>query len=203
MTAAAGLDDVLLAMGANYGDLDNDGWLDVYVGTGLPRMNTLVPNRMYRNASDGSFQDVTTSGGFGHLQKGHGIAFGDIDNDGDQDVYAVMGGAFEGDTFPNALFLNPGHGRRWITLRLNGSDSNRAAVGARIRVEVDTPSGSRTIHALGGTGGSFGSSSLQQEIGLGDATAIRSLEITWPTSPPRVQILRDPPLDRILTVCEE
>jgi len=171
-----------LAMGANYGDLDNDGWPDYYIGNGAPNPRMLLPNRMFRNAGDGTFQDVTTSGGFGHAQKGHGIAFGDIDNDGDQDIYAVMGGAYSGDVFANALFTNPGHGNHWITLRLIGTTSNRAGIGARIRVTVEGPEGERTIHALAGTGGSFGSSSLQQEIGLGLAERIARIEITWPAS---------------------
>jgi tetratricopeptide (TPR) repeat protein len=175
-----GLDDVLLAMGANFGDLDNDGRLDIYVGTGLPRMNTLVPNRMYRNAGE-TFQDVTTSGGFGHLQKGHGIAFGDIDADGDQDIYAVMGGAFSGDRFANALFINPGHGNHWLTLRLRGTKSHRSAIGARVRVLVEESSGERrSIYSTVGSGGSFGSSSLQQEIGLGSATRVLAVDIDWP-----------------------
>src|SRR5204862_289197 len=72
------LDRAILVMGANFGDLDNDGWLDVYLGTGDPAYEALLPNRMFRNNEGKSFQDVTTSGGFGHLQKGHGIAFGDV-----------------------------------------------------------------------------------------------------------------------------
>ena len=87
---------------------------------------------MFRNRNGELFQDVTTSGWFGHLQKGHGVSFGDLDNDGDQDLHVTMGGFFSGDVFPNAMFLNPGHGNRWITLRLEGTRSNRAAIGARI-----------------------------------------------------------------------
>jgi hypothetical protein len=134
---------------------------------------------MFRNDRGRRFQDVTTSGGFGHLQKGHAVAFGDIDNDGDQDVFEEMGGAYAGDVSQNALYENPGHGSRWITLDLVGRQSNRFGVGSRIRVSVDTPSGPRDIHAITGNGGSFGSNSLRQEIGLGDATAIRSVEILW------------------------
>src|SRR5256885_13865094 len=100
---------ILHAMGSNYGDLDNDGWLDFYVGTGDPNLGTLVPNRMFRNASGRIFQEVTTSGGFGHLQKGHGVSFADFDNDGYQDIHEVMGGVFEADNFRNVLYENPGH----------------------------------------------------------------------------------------------
>lgn len=180
VTVAAGLDHALMSMGANFGDLDNDGFLDLYLGTGAPDYRALVPNRMFRNNAGTSFQDITTSGGFGHLQKGHAISFADIDNDGDQDVYAVMGGAYSGDIFQNALFVNPGHGNSWITLRLEGTRSNRSAIGARLRLEIETPDGPRQIHRVVSSGGSFGASSLQQEIGLGNATAIRVLEIRWP-----------------------
>ena len=131
------LDRAILVMGANFGDLDNDGWLDVYLGTGDPAYEALLPNRMFRNNEGKSFQDVTTSAGLGHLQKGHGIAFADVDNDGDEDVFEVMGGALPGDAYPSALFENPGHpGNHWITLELEGVQTNRAAFGARICVLV-------------------------------------------------------------------
>ena len=185
VTVKMGLDQPLLGMGANFGDLDNDGWLDFYIGTGAPDYRALVPNRMYRNSGSRnsgsrSFQDVTTSGGFGHLQKGHGVAFADIDGDGDQDVFAVMGGAFSGDVYPNVLFENPGHGRSWVVLRLVGTTSNRSAIGARIRLTVATPSGPRDIYATVTSGGSFGASPLARHIGLGDATEILQAEIRWP-----------------------
>ena len=182
ITDKAGVDKVILAMAANFGDLDNDGWSDFYVGNGHPQLKALLPNLMLRNAAGRFFQDVTSVGGFGHLQKGHGISFGDIDNDGDQDIYQVMGGAYEGDVYQNVLFENPGNGNHWLTLKLEGTTSNRSAIGARIKVQVLDDGRIRPIYATVGTGGSFGSSSLQEEIGLGRAAQIQVVEITWPAT---------------------
>ncbi len=178
----ARLDQVLLTMAANFGDLDNDDWLDCFFGTGQPDFRALLPNRMLRNAAGEFFQDVTTSGGFGNIQKGHAMAFGDLDNDGDQDIYQVLGGALPGDAYTNSLFENPGHGNHWLTLKLDGVRSNRAAIGVRIRVRLETEAGVRDLYRTVGTGGSFGGNSLQEEIGLGKASAIREVEITWPAS---------------------
>jgi hypothetical protein len=196
-----GLGQPSLPMGANFGDIDNDGYLDVYLGTGLPVYQALMPNLMYRNVGGERFEDVSFSWGFAHLQKGHGVAFGDIDNDGDQDVYIVMGGGLQGDVFRNALFLNPGNSNHWITLLLEGVKSNRAGIGARIKVTLETDVGSRDIYAVVSTGGSFGSSSLQQEIGLGQARAVRAIEVTWPASG-IVQVFRDVGMDQFLKIRE-
>jgi hypothetical protein len=201
VTKGVGLYKVLLTMGCNFGDLDNDGFLDFYAGTGEPTLFSLMPNRMFRNAAGEYFQDVSTSGGFGHLQKGHAISFGDLDNDGDQDIYAVMGGALSGDAFTNVCFENPGHGNHWITLKLEGVRSNRAAIGARIKVTVTTPDGDRDIYATVTTGGSFGASSLQQEIGLGQATSILAIEITWPVTG-KTQRFPNITMDQILKIRE-
>jgi hypothetical protein len=167
-------------MGANYGDLDNDGWLDIYLGTGEPGYETVMPNVMLRNDRGMRFQDVTFAGGFGHLQKGHGVAFGDVDQDGDQDLFHQLGGFFPGDAFANALFENPGSGNHWVTLRLVGRKANSFGVGARIEVRVVEGGRPRTIHVLAGSGGSFGGSSLQQEIGLGGAERVEELIVRWP-----------------------
>jgi ASPIC/UnbV protein/VCBS repeat protein len=176
-----GLDRLMYTMGSNFGDLDNDGFLDLYVGTGEPDFRALMPSRMFRNVAGERFDEVTATGGFGFLFKGHGVSFGDLDNDGDQDVYVVFGGAMEGDVSPNVLLENPGHGTRWITLRLVGTSSNRSAIGARLVVTTQTPSGAARFVRTVGSGGSFGASSLQQEIGLGTASAIRSVEVRWPS----------------------
>jgi hypothetical protein len=176
------VDKMLLTMGANFGDLDNDGWLDFYVGTGNPDLSVLIPNRMFRNDGGRRFQDVTTAGGFGQLQKGHAVAFGDINNTGTQDIYSVVGGAVETDHAHNQLFMNPGHGNNWLKLRLEGVRTNRAAIGARIKVVVQGEEGERAIHRTVGSGGSFGSTTLRQEIGVGRATAVKRVEVFWPVS---------------------
>ena len=182
VTRAAGLYRVVPAMGLNFGDLDNDGWLDVYLGTGNPDLGTLIPKRMFRNADGRVFQDVTTAGNFGHLQKGHAIAFGDLDNDGDQDVFEEMGGAFLADKAYSALYLNPGGGNHWLRLELEGVRSNRGAFGARIKVELKTPNGMRHLYRTVGSGGSFGCSPRRAEIGLKDAESIASVEVFWPAT---------------------
>ena len=131
-----GLTRLHLAMGSNFGDLDNDGWLDFYLGTGYPDYEALMPNVMYRNDGGKRFQDVTWNGGFGHLQKGHAVAFADFDQDGDQDVFEQMGGAYAGDRASNVYYRNPGFGGHWIALQLAGTRSNRSAIGARIRIDI-------------------------------------------------------------------
>ncbi|MDE2814081.1 MAG: CRTAC1 family protein, partial [Gemmatimonadota bacterium] len=182
ITVQVGMDGIILAMGANYGDIDNDGLLDCYIGTGNPDLRSLLPNRMMRNVGGQRFAEATFSGGFGHIQKGHGISFADLDNDGDQDIYIVLGGAYDGDFYQNVLFENPGHGHRWLTLRLEGVQSNRDALGARIQARIRAKDIVRDIYATVGSGGSFGSSSLQQEIGLGRADTLLFVEVTWPTT---------------------
>ena len=183
VTGEVNLQKVLYTMGSNYGDLDNDGYPDFYVGTGDPDFRALMPSRMFRNNAGKSFQEVTTSGGFGNIQKGHGVSFADLDHDGDQDIFMVMGGALEGDTYLNLLFENPGNDNHWLTLDLEGKSSNKSAIGARIKIVVESNNGGqREIHKVVSTGGSFGSSSLQQEIGLGDAHSIQSVTITWPVT---------------------
>lgn len=197
-----GLTRISLPMGANFGDLDNDGWLDFYLGTGYPFYEALMPNVMYRNRAGLDFTDVTTAGGFGHLQKGHGVAFADLDHDGDQDVFEQVGGAYPGDAFGNALFENPGFGRHWIKVRLRGVRSNRSAIGARIRVDVEGSGVRRSIFRTVGSGGSFGANPLRQEIGVGTSDRIVELEIYWPATDTR-QVFRDLPVDRHYEVTED
>ena len=202
---AVGLDRVGYIMGANYGDLNNDGYLDVYLGTGGPDPRTIIPNRMFLNRAGKRFEDVTFAGGFGLFEKGHAIAFADLDRDGDQDIYTVMGGSVEGDAAPNVLFENPNPSpdNAWVGLKLEGRTANRSAIGARIRITVDGPDGTRrTVYRTVTTGGSFGASSLEQEIGLGPASRIAELRVTWPDRRRTVDTYSDVAVDRYYDVVE-
>ncbi len=208
-TAPLGMARNIPTMGANFGDLNNDGYLDVYLGTGAPSYGMLVPNRLFLNQEGRAFVDVTTATGTGHLQKGHGVAFADLDNDGDEDIFANIGGAFPGDKYPNALFENPGHSNDWIAVELVGQRSNRFGIGARLRVVLERDGREEERFRWVTSGGSFGASPLMQRIGLGRDAKILRLEIDWPAykgervgSEPRRQVLTDVPLNSFIVVTE-
>lgn len=168
-------------MGCNYGDMNNDGFLDFYLGTGAPEYRAIVPNRLYVNKEGKSFKDESFALGVGHIQKGHGISFADFDNDGDQDIYAVMGGAFKGDGFPNALFENSDNKNNWLKLKLKGTQSNAVAIGALIEVIGKSKSGQTLkIYKTVSSGASFGANPFTAEIGLGQMSEITSVNIAWP-----------------------
>ena len=196
----AGLDMVFATMGCNYGDLDNDGWLDFYLGTGDPDLGTLVPNRMFKNVSGTRFAEITGTSGTGHLQKGHSVACGDWDNDGDVDVFIEMGGALNGDKYHNIMFQNPGQGNNWLTVKLKGTKTNRAAIGARIKV-VTAGEHPLSIYRHVNSGSSFGANPLQQTIGLGKADRIAVLQIDWPTSA-TTQAFHDVAVNQALEITE-
>ncbi len=183
VSAQTHLDRAILTMGAGFGDLDNDGWLDIYLGTGDSTYQALLPNRMFRNDRGQRFQDVTTAGDFGHLQKGHGVAFADLRRSGFEDIFEEMGGAQVGDAYQSALYRNPGNKNHWITLKLEGVRSNRAAFGAKIELTVNDSNGKpRHIFRTVGFGSSFGGNPLEQHIGIGPATTVSEVKVTWPAT---------------------
>lgn len=202
VTRDSGLDRPILAMGCNFGDIDNDGKLDIYFGTGRMSLEQLLPNLMFKNIGGGRFEDVTMSSGTGHLQKGHGVSFADWDCDGDLDFFVEVGGAVPGDKGYNLLFQNPGHRRHWLKVKLVGSRTNRVALGARIRAVVkDRDGATRSIYRTVGNNSSFGGNSLVESIGLLDATAVAELEVAWPTSG-TVQSFRDIAADQAIEIVE-
>ena len=202
VSGEVGLGKVALAMGLGVGDVDNDGFLDLYLGTGRPDYSSLMPNVLFRNDGGLCFEDVTESSGTGHLQKGHGASFADFDGDGDLDLFVEVGGAVPGDRANNLLFRNPGHGRHWLKVRLVGTRTNRAAIGARIRVDLTNPDGTtRSVHRTVGGRSSYGNSSLVETIGLGESTSVASLTVTWPVSH-STQTFRDLRPDTLVEITE-
>jgi hypothetical protein len=200
VTAAVGLNQAMAPMGSNFVDVDNDGFLDIYLGTGTPNYAFVVPNRLFKNVGGKRFADVTTSSGTGHLQKGHAVACGDWDRDGHVDLYVMLGGAVPGDRFHNVLFQNPGSANHSITVKLIGRKTNRPAIGARIKAVVaDDPETAIYRHVTSGS--SFGGNALEQTLGLGKATRIVRLEVYWPTSG-TTQVFRDVPADQAIEITE-
>ncbi len=180
VTRAFGLERVILSGGIGVGDVNADGFQDLYVGTAWNGYEGLLPNVLFVNQGGRRFADVTASAGLGHLQKDGGIVLADFDADGDEDIFINTGGMFGGDVFGDVLFANPGGGGRWIDLRLVGRRANRSAIGARIRVTVVEDGKPRDIHRTVGTGSSFGANPLRQRIGLGRARRAEAIEIVWP-----------------------
>jgi len=203
VSARVGLNKIAFAMGANFGDIDNDGYLDFYLGTGNPNFRSLLPNKLFKNLNGNHFIDVTTSSRTGHLQKGHGISFADLDNDGDEDIFIKMGGAYAGDAYENAFYINPGqNNNHWINISLEGTVSNKAAIGVKIKVTFTENNVRRAVYRDVNSGGSFGSSPLRQHIGIGQAALIDSLEIKWPMTA-KVQVFKNLKPDMNIKIKED
>ena len=202
VTVEVGLDRDMMPMGCNFGDIDNDGYLDMYLGTGRMSLEVLVPNLMFKNDAGRKFLDITTASGTGHLQKGHGVSFADWNCDGSIDLFVQAGGAVPGDRAYNLLFQNPGQGHHWLKVKLVGTKTNRSALGAKIQAVVGGNEGSsRSIYRTIGNNSSFGGNTLVETLGLLDSTSVTELQIYWPTSQ-TTQTFRDIPADQLIEITE-
>jgi hypothetical protein len=181
----------LLGFGVGLFDLDNDGRLDLASANG--HVNDLRPNYPYRmpaqllaGGDDGRLSDVTDQAGapWQVPRMGRGLAVGDLDNDGREDVLILSHNQ------PLAYLHNRTAGGRFMTMRLEGRDSNRDAIGAKVSVVA----GGRRMVAQRVGGGSYQSASDPRlHFGLGRADRIESVEVTWPRG--RVDRFRDLPVD--------
>ena len=183
VTEDLGLKNEYMPMGSGFGDVDNDGYLDIYLGMGNPSFASLMPHVLLRNNAGKGFVDITASSGTGELHKGHGISFADLERNGHEDIVAEIGGAVPSDKHAMRVFRNPGNDNDWINVKLMGVKSNRSAVGAEIKVTVENDGGSpRSIYRRVGETSSFGSNPIEQHIGLGHGSRIVSLEVFWPAT---------------------
>jgi hypothetical protein len=174
-------------MGASFGDLNNDGAYDFYLGTGSPESWFILPNLMYLGETEGTkctgrTTNISMLHGFGTIQKGHGIVFFDFDNDGKQDVYSSLGGMWPADKWPSRFFVNQSDLKNaFIKIRLRGRKTNYYGVGATIKVVATNDRGEEIVryhHMSNGTG--FGSSPYLAHIGLLDATRLTTIDVYWP-----------------------
>ena len=186
------------SMGAGVADVDNDGYMDIFFGTGDPQLSRLEPNRFFRNNGDGTFSDLTMTSGLGHIGKGHGVTFVDYDGDGDLDIYAQIGAADPGDMWENTFYRNEkGNRNHWLQIDLAGTRSNRHGVGATLVARA----GGLIVHREVKGSEGFGSTNpYRVSFGLGGRTRVESLEVHWPSG--EKQTLHDLPADRVIVVTE-
>jgi len=202
VTRDVGLDRPIPTLGCNFGDVDNDGYLDIYTGAGWRGTSSLVPGRMFKNAGGLRFEDVTLSSRTGHLHNGQGVSFADADGDGDLDFFVQAGGVVPASRSRNLLFRNPGHGAHWLMVRLVGTRTNRSALGTKICVQTTSADGTkRSIHRTVGNNSSFGGNSLVQAIGLLEASRAAELTVSWPASR-TTQAFRDVDADQEIVITE-
>jgi hypothetical protein len=158
--------------GGVWGDFDNDGYLDLFVPIGG---NNPGQSLLYRNNGDGTFTKITT----GSLcsDRGHTIwaAWCDYDNDGSLDLFVDYGY-----DEPNSLFHNNGNNNAWLLFKLIGTRSNRAAIGAKVRVKATI--GGKTFWQMREISGGEGvQNDLRPHFGLGDASTVQLVRIEWPS----------------------
>ncbi|HKY32921.1 MAG TPA: FG-GAP-like repeat-containing protein [Candidatus Polarisedimenticolia bacterium] len=195
-SVAAGLKYPIGIMAAGIADLDNDGYQDIYLGTGDPELRRVEPNIFYHNRSGRVFEDLTRFTGLGALGKGHGITFIDWDRDGDLEIYAELGGFFHGDWWRNAFYLNEqGSRNHWLQVELSQPRLNRRAVGATVTVAAGSWRQVQQVTA----GRGFGSTDPPVlHFGLGAARQADSVTVVWPDG--TRQMLKDQRAGRLIAV---
>lgn len=193
-----------LKWGTSFQDLDNDGFLDLFVADGhvYPQVDAAhlsetyaQQNQLFRNLGNGTFADVTRSAGPGLqvIKSSRGAAFGDFDNDGRIDVVIVnMDDTL---TLLHNITRNSNH---WLTVRTIGSRSNRDGIGTRLRLWAGSRAQLREVK----TGGSFASASDPRvHFGLGATETIDRLEVNWPSG--KKQTFTNVPVDHFVVIHEE
>ncbi len=192
--------------GTGWFDFDNDGWPDLLVANGAVRaIEAQVrakephplrqPNQLYRNLGTGRFEEVTDQAGtvFELSEVSRGVAIGDVDNDGDQDVLITNNAGRA-----RLLMNNVGHRNRWLGLRLVGGAGPRDMLGARVGVFRDI---GRPLWRHAHTDGSYASANDPRVlVGLGDAATVRRVQVIWPSG--QVEDFVDVFVDRWQTLTE-
>jgi hypothetical protein len=194
----------LVGWGTTFFDMDNDGWLDLFVANGhvYPQMDTVKgsaayaePMLLHRNLRNGTFEEVSKPAGLADmpLQSRRGAAFGDIANDGNVDIVVLNVGE------PPSLLLNtnqsPNHR---VLFHLVGTKSNRAAIGARVTIRAG---GMTQFDEVRGGGSYLSQNDLRLHFGLGSATKIDSVEVRWPSG--KTESFKNVATDKIYTIVEE
>jgi hypothetical protein len=192
-----------LGWGTTFFDMNNDGWLDLFVACGhvYPQMDNVKgsaayaePLLLHRNLRNGTFEEVSKAAGLADmpLKARRGAAFGDVANNGNVDIVVLNVGQ------PPSLLLNtnkiPNHR---VLFQLAGTKSNRAAIGARVTIHAG---GMTQFDEVRGGGSYLSQNDLRLHFGVGSATKIDSVEVRWPTG--KSESFKDVAADRIYAITE-
>ena len=202
MKAGLAVETRYVSWGAAMPDLDNDGLPDIFIATGnvypdtersLPAYPYRSPALLYRNLGNGLFEQLTNEAGPALLERhsSRGMAVGDIDNDGDLDILI-----WNRNEPPSLLRNDLKSSRHWLQVRLTGTKSNRAAIGATVAVQAG---GRRQAQPVLSQTSFLSASDLRLHFGLGDATTAQ-MTVRWPTGVREKFAV--PQVDRVLSLVE-
>jgi tetratricopeptide (TPR) repeat protein len=194
-TREIGLDGCWGTMSGNYGDVNNDGYIDLLLGNGSPRMERLEPFILLENDA-GRFSNTTFAAGLPFAGKSHGTNCADLFGDGRMSIIIASGGGYPGDLLMTAVHCPKELPGNYLNVRLTGVVSNRDANGARITLRSGESNQMREVT----NGASFGCLPLEQHFGLGQAGQVDALEIRWPSG--LVQKVENPPVNQTIGVTE-
>jgi hypothetical protein len=189
--------------GTGFFDMDNSGWLDIFVANGhvYPQVDTIPdaahfrqPMLLFRNHRDGTFEEVGTAAGLNNIpmQSRRGAAFGDIKNDGCVDIVTLNWGQL-----PSLLMNHCQNGNHRVLFKLLGSKSNRLAIGARVTVRAG---GLTQFSEVKGGSSYLSQNDLRQHFGLGTKDSMDEVTVRWPSG--QSEVLKNVPADFIYTIVE-
>lgn len=200
--AKVGVETRYVCWGAGIVDLDNDGYPDLFMTTGnvypevqqkLPQYPYKTPRAVFRNLGNKTFEELIEAAGPGITapHSSRGCAFGDFDNDGDMDILVINMNE------PPSLLRNDIRGNpNWIKVKLEGVDSNRSAIGARVLARYG---GKTQAQSLLSQSSFYSCNDPRLHFGLGSNLAV-DLEVHWPNG--LVENFRHMPINRLITLRE-